>query len=216
LDHTYAPLSAQTDVSDYALPDYKDAALFLRYRRSVRVYKEAPVPRETLAKLLDIARFAPSGTNTQGLSYIVISDRERLHNVTKSTVEWIASKLEKPGSKLPAAFREPVDAYKNGRDTLLRGAPHLIVALTSPELMAVSVESAKFALEYVELLAPTMDLGTCWMGLVQVCAGRKHPPLMEALGVPEGKEVVGIMAIGYSKFKYPRLVDRNPLDVAWI
>jgi nitroreductase len=216
LDHEYAPLSKQVAVGDFRLPDPGDAVKFLRYRRSIRNYKEAPIPRDVLEKLLDIARFAPTGTNTQSLSYNVISDRERLAGVTKATVEWIAAKLEKPGSRMPQAFREPVDAYRAGRDTLLRGAPHLIVALTPPELMAVSVESAKFALEYVELLAPAMGLGTCWMGLVSVCAGRKHPPLMEALGVPEGKEIVGVMTVGYPQFRYPRLVDRDPLDVTWI
>jgi nitroreductase len=217
LDHEYAPLAEQVDVSRQTLPGMEAAAVFLRSRRSIRSYKErTPVPQETLARLLNIARYAPSGTNAQGLSYIVISDEERLCAVTKATVEWLEEKLDRPGSKLPPSFREPVDAFREGRDTLLRGAPHLIIALTPPELIAVSTESAKFALEYVELLAPAMGLGTCWMGLIGVCASKKYPPLMDALGVPDGRDVVGAMTAGYPKFRYPRLVERDPLDVTWI
>jgi ferredoxin len=47
---------------------------FLRSRRSVRVYKDKPADRETLAKLIDMARFAPSGHNAQPVQWLVIYD----------------------------------------------------------------------------------------------------------------------------------------------
>jgi nitroreductase/NAD-dependent dihydropyrimidine dehydrogenase PreA subunit len=216
LDHGAAPLSKQIEIDENARLDPETAAVFLRSRRSVRLYEELPIPKEKLRRLLDIARFAPSGTNTQGLSYLVISDRERLARVTKVTIDWLEERLTRPGSKMPAAFWEPVRQYREGKDGLLRGAPHLIVALCPPEILAVSTDSAKFALEYIELLAPTMGIGTCFMGLVQLFAGRKHPPLTEALGAPADKEIVGILAAGLSKIRYRRLVDRNPPEVLWL
>jgi nitroreductase len=216
LDHDAAPLSAQIPFEYSGIIDPETAIKFLRARRSVRAYREELVPTDTLARLLDIARFAPSGTNTQGLSYIVVSDKERLNPALKAVVDWLLEKLEKPGSRMPKAFWEPVEAYRRGKDALMRGAPHLIVALSPPEILTVSADSAKFALEYVELLATTMGLGTCHMGVMQLCAARKYPPLMEALGIEEGKEVVGLMTVGYPKYRYRRLVDRDPLDVKWL
>jgi Fe-S-cluster-containing hydrogenase component 2 len=44
----------------------------LRSRRSVRNYEARPVARETISELLDIARFAPSGCNTQPVHWLVI------------------------------------------------------------------------------------------------------------------------------------------------
>jgi nitroreductase len=215
-DHRDAPLSAQIPIPEGCMPDPETAALFLRARRSIRNYKPDPIPHDMLLRLLDIARFAPSGTNTRGLSYLVISDRERLGRVTKSVVDWLEEKLNRPGSRMPASFWEPVEEYRRGRDTLLRGAPHLILATTPPEILAVSTDSAKLALEYVELLAPAMGLGACWMGIVQLCAGKKYPPLMEALGVPEDNVVVGAITVGYPAYRYRRLVDRDPLEVRWL
>jgi len=215
LDHDAAPLSAQTDIGKVDTLTPEAAVRFLRSRRSIRVYKEDPVPKETLAHLMDIARFAPSGTNIRGLSYLAVSDKEVLARVTGAVVEWLEEKLTKQGSKMPKTFWEPVHEYRKGKDALLRGAPHLILALTSPEILAVSMESAKFALEYVELLAPTMGLGTCWMGLIQVCATKKYQPLMEALSIPAEKVVVGVITAGYPKYRYQRLVDRDPLNIQW-
>jgi nitroreductase len=216
MDHIYAPLSGQIPISREDIPDTEAAIKFLRYRRSIRVYSDDSIPREILLQLLDIARFAPTGTNTQGLRYLVVSGRECLSSVTGAVVEWLEQKLTKPGSRMPQTFWEPVEEYRKGRDALLRNAPHLIVALTPPEIAAVSRDSARLSLEYVELLAPTMGIGTCWMGILQLCAGKKYPPLMEALGIKGDEEVVGVITAGYPRYRYQRLVDRDPLDVHWI
>jgi len=216
LDHAAAPLSGQIVSDRDKLPDFETAFLFLRSRRSIRVYKNETVPRETLLLLIDIARFAPTGTNTQGLSYLVVSDKEKLAQVTKSTVEWLEWELDRPGSKLPENYRTPVEDYRNGKDTILRNAPHLILVLTPPEILPVSADSAKLALEYVELLAPTIGLGTCWLGLVQLCARAKYPPLWEALQIPENVLVVGAISAGYPEYRHYRLVDRDPLKVYWL
>ena len=45
-------------------------------RRSIRKYKEDPVPRETLDRVLEAARLAPSWCNRQCHRYIVVSDPE--------------------------------------------------------------------------------------------------------------------------------------------
>ncbi len=48
---------------------------FLRARRSIRTYKEKSVEREKLAKLIDIARFAPTGSNKQTPEWRVVESR---------------------------------------------------------------------------------------------------------------------------------------------
>ena len=43
---------------------------FLRARRSIRVYRDKPVERDALAQLIDVARYAPSGINSQGARWL--------------------------------------------------------------------------------------------------------------------------------------------------
>jgi len=47
---------------------------FLKTRRSIRKYKQQPVSRDILEKILDIARYAPSARNSQPWVFIVVDD----------------------------------------------------------------------------------------------------------------------------------------------
>ena len=69
LDNSRTPLSSQPEISAAGAIGPALAAQFLRSRRSIRLYKKQPVPREKLLQLADIARFAPTGSNSQGVSY---------------------------------------------------------------------------------------------------------------------------------------------------
>jgi len=214
LDNKLCPLSAQVPLEKSIAIEPDTAARFLRSRRSIRSYKTNQVPKDKLLQLLDIARFAPSGSNTQGLSYLVISDLEKLEKIKTVIVEWLEQEL-KSSSSLPPSYIEAVNDFRNGKDTILRGAPHLILALSLREIIHFGVDSAKFALGYVELFAPSLGIGTCWVGLVHLCAIRKHAPLLDILSLPSNKVLVGAIIAGYPKYRYQRLVDRNPLDVSW-
>jgi nitroreductase len=45
------------------LPEPEYVEHYMRVRRSIRAYKDEAVERDVLAKLIDIARFAPTGSN---------------------------------------------------------------------------------------------------------------------------------------------------------
>lgn len=61
-------------ISDDRLPSPEQVAYFLRARRSIRQYEEKDVGRDVLTKLIDVARFAPSGHNLQPVDWLVIYD----------------------------------------------------------------------------------------------------------------------------------------------
>jgi len=73
LDNMKAPLAGQTPAGQLPVLDADTAARFLRSRRSVRSYKKDPVPRGKILQLLDIARLAPTGSNSQGVPRAAIS-----------------------------------------------------------------------------------------------------------------------------------------------
>jgi nitroreductase len=49
----------------------------MRCAPTTRRFKRDPVPQDVLARVLDNARFAPSGGNRQGWRVLVVQDSER-------------------------------------------------------------------------------------------------------------------------------------------
>jgi NAD-dependent dihydropyrimidine dehydrogenase PreA subunit len=92
---------------------------FLMSRRSVREFKDRPVPVETMEALLDVARRAPTASNSQTLHWIVVSGAAKVHALAQETVNWIRSSGSSPAM---------VERWDSGCDFVLRGAPTLVVA----------------------------------------------------------------------------------------
>ena len=67
----------------------EDMAFYLKKRRSVRYFKEDPVPKEKIEQVLDIARYAASGTNSQPVQWIVVHDSEKVKTIAGLTIDWM-------------------------------------------------------------------------------------------------------------------------------
>jgi len=212
LDNIRSSLAQQIPLSDFSGIDEKTAHYYLRARRSIRCYKKEAVSREKLLKLLDIARFAPTGGNSQGLSYAVFERPEILKKIPPVVIDWVEEQA-RTGSKWCLDSDELyLKNYRSGRDVVLREAPCLILA-TAPKDFKRGGINTHFSFAYVELYAPSLGLGSCYAGLIGRCISAGHKPLLDLLNLPEDKSVTGALMVGYPKYKYKRLVDRNPLNV---
>lgn len=214
LDHQLVPLSKQVPLDNYPVLNEQTAEHFLRARRSIRSYRKEAVPKEKMLKLLDIARFAPSGGNSQGLSYIVVNDKELLKKLSELTIVWMEEQIN-TGAAWAKAYAGIIQSYrKTGKDVILRDAPALVIA-TAPKGFAMGHDNSRYSLAYVELYAPSLGLGSCWAGFFEMCAASGYPELYKVLGIDEGIMITGAIMVGYPNYKYRRLVDRNPLQVSW-
>ena len=65
----------------------------IKKRRSVRKFKDTPVPKPVVDDLLESARLAPSGGNGQGWLFGVITDRMVIRQLSRAAgnQEWIAT-----------------------------------------------------------------------------------------------------------------------------
>lgn len=214
LDHSRALLSGQIPITKAATFDAQTAYQFLRSRRSVRNYKNKPIPKNELIRLMDIARFAPTAGNSQGLSYIVIQDAEILQKITALTVDWMEEILSQ-GAAWAKAYAGTVSAYRDYHvDVILRDAPCLVLAM-APRNFVRGRENSRYSLAYAELYAPTLGLGTCWAGFFEGCAFAEYQPLIDLLKLPDNNVVTGAIMVGYPVYQYSRLVDRNPLPITF-
>lgn len=219
LDNIKTPLVNQIKLEKVPVLDEDTAAIFLRSRRSVREFKDKPVPREKIRQLLDIARFAPTSGNSQGVSYHVIDDPNTLRSITSVSIDWLEEALKEPpyvGSPYEAPFAAHIANYRqNGEDVVLRDAPCLVIPMVDKNFLPIGRDNTHFSLAYAELYASSMGLGTCITGFFNACAASGYKPLLDILNLPENMYVTGGLMVGYPKYTYKRLVDRNPLQVTW-
>ncbi|PKN07035.1 MAG: nitroreductase [Deltaproteobacteria bacterium HGW-Deltaproteobacteria-8] len=181
------------------------AEQFLRSRRSVRRYKAHPLDHGLVTQFIDTARYAPSGMNAQPVNWVVVEGRESMLKLAGLTAKALR--------RLPY-FLGFIEAWDKGEDTILRGAPNLIVAHAAATGFDHTVDGA-IALTYFELAAHAHGVGTCWAGLLMLAA-KDSPELCAALGIPEGHQVLGALMAGYPKHGFKRLPPRNEAKVRWI
>jgi nitroreductase/NAD-dependent dihydropyrimidine dehydrogenase PreA subunit len=178
-------------------------------RRSIRRYRPEPVGRDILEKLLDIARYAPTGMNSQSVSWKVILDGQEVQRLSSAVVEWLRIQQ---GDEIHGV-KGMLKAWDSGRDPVLRNAPHLIIA-HGEENDPMAQPSSMIALATLELAALSFCLGTCWAGFLYYAA-RSSCEVAADLGLPPGHRMCGGLMIGYPEFEYSRIPVRNPARVTW-
>ena len=189
-------------------------AQLMRARRSVRNFTDQSVARETIAELLDIARFAPSGCNAQPVHWLVVHDTKQVRQISQLVVGGLRHMIaQEPASPLGVVLGRLVDAWDRGADVVARGAPHLVMT-HAPKTDPLAPSACTIAQTYLELAASAYGLGACWMGLIDMTANT-WPPLRKLLALPPGHVVLASMAIGHPAFPYARIPPRKELRVAW-
>jgi nitroreductase len=141
----------------------------IRSRNSVREYLPTPVPEESLTKVLEAARLAPSSSNRQEWRFIVVRDSDRRSRLAEAANNqmWIAA----APVIIAAVGIDP-------RSIMTCGVPRYAVDLS-------------IAITHMMLAATEENLGTCWIGAFSQEKVRK------ILGVKDDCMVVTIMPIGY-------------------
>ncbi len=180
-------------------------AQFLRSRRSVRRFRSKPVERELVRRCIDIARYAPSGVNTQPVNWIVVEDPDLMVLLVDLTAKSLR--------RLPY-FMPYLNAWDQGVDLILRNAPQLIVA-HAPKGGMDNASNCVVALAHFDLAAHSLGLGTCWAGLFTHAAGRSKT-ISSALCIPESHKIYGALMLGRPKYGFKRLPERKHPPVRFL
>ncbi len=187
--------------------------LFLRSRRSIRVFRGTPVEKEKLQQLVEMARYAPTGHNAGAIDWIVYTKVEEVKTFVALTVDWMRDIAKKqPEMAKNMGMTKMIKDWDNGVDSILRGAVNLIVT-QSADGAITGKQDCDIALSYLELAAVPLGLGTCWAGLLTMAA-KSYAPLKEAMRLAEGQYYYAMM-VGYPKFKYSRLPMRKEPHIIW-
>ena len=195
----------------------------IKSRRSVRAYKPDPVPEKVLTELLEVARWAPSGTNTQSWEFFVLAGKV-LDDLNHATVSNIREGM-KPNPDIEAfetppngscakrqqkffeqilGIIEPVDG-KNKMQTWFEmsvsnyNAPALIVVVADKSAPGWFIFDIGIVTQTIALAAQEYGLGTCILG----DAAAYPDEVRRIANIPESKQIIIGIAIGYPDWDDP-------------
>lgn len=164
-------------------------------RRSIRSYKKEQISDNDLMLLLEAAKYAPSGGNSQTWHFTVIQNKEKLQALNLLVKESFEN-LEVNESTY-ASKKSGKAASKNENYSFYYNAPTLILVSNDknyPNAMA----DCSTALENIFLAANSLGLGSCWINQISWFGDeRKIREELSILGIPENYTVCGAAAIGY-------------------
>jgi len=154
----------------------------IKGRRSARKYKPDPVPEETLQKVMEAVRWAPSWHNTQCWEVIVVKDQKvkselatTLIHIPKSNPA--ASSMTEAPIVLILCGRKGVSGYFKGQPQTVKGDWLMF--------------DTGLAMQNLCLAAHALGLGTVVVGRFD------HNKVAEILGIPQNVEVVAMTPLGY-------------------
>ena len=172
-----------------------DAMEAILTRRSTRNYKPDAVEEEKLSKILDAARQAPSGGNSQTNHFLVIRSRSILGKLVAMT-EAAFAKME-IAEDTYASLKHAISASKKGGYVFCYNAPMLIVVANRRDY-GNNIADCACAIENMMIAANCLDLGSCWINQLRWL--NEDPALLDylrTLGLKENERVYGAVIIGY-------------------
>lgn len=199
---------------DELVPSLEQSEHLVRSRRSVRVYRKDRVPRETISKLLDLVRYAPTGSNSQLVRWTVVDSPTEVRHLAEMVIEYLED-IRMAGDVNSPRYRfvSLIDEWKQGRDRIFRDAPSILLA-HAPASYGLAAVDCSIALSYLDLITPSFDLGTCWAGIF-MNAFAQWEPLRKAVGLPDGDFCFGAIMLGFPRYHYHRLPPRKEAIVSW-
>jgi len=157
-------------------------------RRSVRIFKSDPVPKEMIERVIEAGRFAPTAGNCLGVKFVVITDRKLMDDLSDATVKFLSLFPKIYAHKNPlmmlikrllcfiypnATDQRPMSAvaglvspqFGEGPMHMFYHAPVAIMVV--PHDLHISDKELDMGIisQNMVLAAHSLGLGTCYVGL---------------------------------------------------
>lgn len=186
--------------------DFQAFAELARSRRTIRRFKRDPIPDEYVQKILEAARWAPSGANSQPWEFMVIKDQE-----VKQKIEDLYNRMDNTRDHIwETTRREDLKHWASiPVENKLSDAPVVIVPMGDIRTVWASavpihfmypgrnLENMTTVTVMIHLAATALGLGARWVSIEEPTM----PLLKSLLGIPEIFYIYSIIPIGYPAYK---------------
>jgi nitroreductase/NAD-dependent dihydropyrimidine dehydrogenase PreA subunit len=171
------------------LVSYNSLYQLMRSKRSIRQYKSQKVPEESIKRVINSMRYAPTGGNMRNIKCLVISKKERINQLTDSIINVLES------SDTRERFKSSREV---GYDPIFSKNPY-------------DTRNSTIAITYGMLSAETLGLGSCWIGYAHGILTDFPHICRDLTGIET--YVLGVITLGYPSVKYYRAPPRPPIQV---
>ncbi|MGB5401617.1 MAG: nitroreductase family protein [Thermoanaerobaculia bacterium] len=221
------------------MPTTEQLISLLKTRRSIRAFRDKPLARETIERIIDGARFAPSGHNSQSTQYLVVQDRAVLNQVSAMVIEYLRfetrrfanplfrtlalladRELAESGLHEVPNFKRVTRLFESGADPILYGAP-VLLAFHARRTVGYADVNAQLALQNASLVAHSLGIGHFYTGwVISPCrahmARKWNRRIPSLIGIPPGNELHGALALGYPIPRFRKMIERKPPQIRWV
>lgn len=238
IQHSEFPATTIRAIQFEQMPKPEQVLTLLKTRRSIRAFRDKPPARDTIEKIIDGARFAPSAHNSQSTEFLVVQDRAVLNQLSAMVIEYLKFEIKRFSNPLfrtlallgdresaerglheIPGFKQMIRSFESGADPILHGAPVLLVFHAQRTIGFADV-NAQLALQNASLVAHSLGIGHFYTGWVlSPCRApmarawnRRIPNL---IGVPPGNKLHGALALGYPIPRFKNMIERKPPQIGW-
>lgn len=180
----------------------EDIMNVIRFRRSIRSFKETEIPKEVIQQILEAGRLTHTAKNMQDVSFVVLMDE-------KDRIEKMAVQLFKAVKPIANLFSPMARNNKISDHFFFFNAPAVIIILAKDKTNGV------LAAQNMEFVAEANGLGVLYSGFFTMAANVSRK-IKKALHVPKGKKVAMTLVLGYPNMKFLRSTPHKELDVRYI
>ncbi len=176
--------------------------------RSMRRLKPDPIPEETLKKIIDAGVHAPSGSNFQNWAFVLVQDSDDKRFIRDHYLKTY-QELERLGS-IPAMADLPLDRQRMFASAIylaeyLHKAPVILLACTgtdfptyantdNPRSITATLHASIYpAVQNILLACRALGVGATLTTVHYFF----EDELKQRLGIPEDKEIAGLIPLGY-------------------
>ena len=186
----------------------------VKKRRSIRNYKPDPVPDDYIKKIVEAARWAPSGFNSQPWEFVVVRKPELKDRIVKILSGGSSAKA-KPAAKAksqshPVNYASAPALILVLGDTRVRDFGPGAMRTDEVRWQSTYVPSLSVAYQQMALAATSLGLGSQWLSaLIGNEQGQKQ--IRELIGIPEEMEFFHLFFLGFPD-EEPRDKKMRPLE----
>ena len=189
---------------------YNSFLELVKKRRSVRRFKPDPIPDEYIDKIIEAARWAPSGFNTQPWEFVVVKKPELRDSIVQIANEYRERSARMELTRESWQKHTPYYSKLGSGEGDFTTAPVFIILFGDTRthvglpmfarydyVMRQSIfnSSLASAFLYMHLAATTLGLASQWVTAVGFPFGQCL--IKDLLGIPKALEVYDMMAVGY-------------------
>nr|MBU1328940.1 nitroreductase [Candidatus Omnitrophota bacterium] len=177
----------------------------IKSRRSIRKYLDKPISEEIVDRLIEAAKWAPSGMNEQPWGFIVVQDKLLIKELSDRSIPYISKAIEENPKFIRYKKRMAVKDF-----SIFYHAPCVIIILGRRDAFSYQNDCA-MAAENLMLTAWSMGIGSCWVGMMSFLD--KDEWFRKKFEVPDNYAIVAPIALGYFKNKNIPVIERRIPEV---